>query len=301
MKVCVSGASGLIGQALCQKLRKRGDQVVRLVRHKACLAEDEIAWNPSTGELLSGSLEGFDVFVNLAGENIANGRWTPEKKKKIYESRVLGTEHLVRLLSELPYPPKVLINASAVGFYGNRGEEKVDEESASGSDFLATVCRDWEKAASAAENQGVRVVRMRIGTVLSKEGGALQKMLLPFRLGLGGRIGSGEQYFSWIVLEDLLDLICFAMEEEQVKGAVNAVSPHPVTNGALTKVLGEVLQRPILLPLPAFAARFLFGEMADAILLGGVRVVPKKILELGFQFKYPDLKSALEFAIFSSE
>jgi len=293
MKICVLGSSGLVGKPLVEKLRCDGCDVVKLVRRQIGLANDEISWDPSTGKVDGASLEGFDAFINLAGENIASRRWTAEQKKLINDSRVVGTDHLVRLLVSLKNPPKVLINASAIGYYGDRGAEEINENSSQGNDFLASVCKKWEEATQKAEQQGIRVVKIRIGAVLARQGGALKKMLLPFKLGLGGVIGSGEQYFSWIALDDLLDIICFALNNPQLNGALNAVAPHPVTNTVLTKTLGTVLHRPTAFPLPAFAARLLFGEMADAIMLGGAKVYPKKLLDLGFKFKYPDLQSAL--------
>lgn len=293
MKICVLGSSGLIGKPLVEKLRCQGHEVIRLVRSRENLAHDEIFWEPSTGKIDANVLEGVDAFINLAGENIASGRWTEAQKRLIQDSRVMGTHHLVRILTGLKNPPKVLVNASAIGYYGDRGTEKIDEESTPGDDFLATVCQKWEEATRPAEEHGIRVVKLRIGAVLSRDGGALAKMLLPFKLGLGGKIGSGDQYFSWIALDDLLEVICFALTNNELKGPVNVVAPDPVTNAAFTKALGNVLHRPTIFPLPAFAVRLMFGEMADAIMLGGAQVFPKKLLALGFNFKYPDIQSAL--------
>lgn len=293
MKICVLGSSGLIGKPLVEKLRCQGHEVIRLVRSRENLAHDEIFWDPSTGKIDANVLEGVDAFINLAGENIASGRWTEAQKRLIHDSRVMGTHHLVRILTGLKNPPKVLVNASAIGYYGDRGTEKIDEESTPGDDFLATVCQKWEEATRPAEEHGIRVVKLRIGAVLSRDGGALAKMLLPFKLGLGGKVGSGDQYFSWIALDDLLEVICFALTNDELKGPVNAVAPDPVTNAAFTKALGNVLHRSTIFSLPAFAVRLMFGEMADAIMVGGAQIFPEKLLALGFNFKYPDIQSAL--------
>lgn len=293
MKICILGSSGLVGQSLVERLRQGGHDVVRAIRAPEKTEGDAIVWDPSTGKMQKGSFENFDAFINLAGENIASGRWTAQKKKRIYDSRVIGTAHLAHVFATLQHPPRVLINASAIGFYGNKGSEEQNEKSPPADDFLASVCKDWESATAAAEAAGVRVVKLRIGAVLSKNGGVLGKTLLPFKLGLGGVIGSGQQYFSWIALDDLLNVICFALENNELSGPVNAVAPNPVTNAVFTKALGAALHRPTVLPMPAFAARLAFGEMADAIMLGGAKVVPRKLLDNGFRFQYPELAGAL--------
>ena len=231
--------------------------------------------------------------VHLAGENIAAGRWTPARKAEIRRSRVDGTRNLCEVLARLPHPPKVLVSASAIGLYGDRGAEILTEESAAGTGFLAEVCREWEAAAAPAARVGIRVVNLRFGMVLSPTGGALKKMLLPFKLGMGGRIGSGEQFTSWIALDDVIGAIHHVLCEESVRGAVNAVAPEPASNADFTRTLARVLRRPTLLPLPAFAARLALGEMADALLLGGARVMPARLQASGYRFRFPDLESAL--------
>jgi hypothetical protein len=238
-------------------------------------------------------LEGFDGVVHLAGENLAEGRWTDEKKRRIRESRTKGTQLLSETLAKLTEKPAVLVSASAVGFYGNRGDEVLNEQSAAGEDFLADVCREWELATLPAAQSGVRVVQLRFGVILSGEGGALKKMLLPFRLGVGGKLGNGKQYLSWIAIDDAVGAIEHALFNDAVRGAVNAVAPEPVTNYEFTKTLGSVLSRPTIFPVPAFAARLAFGEMADATLLASQRVNPLRLKETGYTFKYPKLEDAL--------
>jgi len=297
MKVIVTGATGLVGSALARSLLADGHEVTRLVRGGSqgfrAPGTAAVHWNPERGEIDAKELEGHDAAVHLAGESIAEGRWDDEKKRRILESRVKGTRLLAEALAGLSAKPRVLVSASAVGFYGNRGDEVVREESASGSDFLSEVCREWEKATLEASQAGLRVVHVRIGVVLSAEGGALPKMLTPFKLGLGGRVGSGRQYMSWITLEDLVGVIRRAIEDESLRGPVNAVAPRPVTNEEFTKALGGVLGRPTIFPVPAFAARLAFGEMADALLLSGARVEPARLNEAGFEFKSPEIEGAL--------
>jgi len=238
-------------------------------------------------------LDGVDAVVHLAGANIAAGRWTPARKAEIRRSRVEGTRSLCEALSRLAHPPTVLVSASAVGYYGNRGTETLTEESPAGTGFLADVCRAWEAAAQPVSQAGIRVVNLRFGMILSPLGGALAKMLLPFKLGAGGRIGSGEQFMSWIALDDAIGAIQYALGEESVRGPVNAVAPAPVSNTDFTRTLARVLRRPALFPLPAFAARLLFGEMADALLLGGARVMPARLQAAGYGFRFPELEGAL--------
>jgi uncharacterized protein (TIGR01777 family) len=241
----------------------------------------------------TGGLEDMDAVVHLAGENIASGRWTAERKRRIRDSRVRGTRLLADSLARLKEPPKVLVCASAIGYYGNRPEETVNEDSSSGSGFLPEVCREWEKATKPAEESGIRVVGTRFGIVLSPSGGALAKMLLPFRLGAGGKIGSGQQYMSWISLDDAIGAIDHALVTESLAGAVNVVAPRPVTNSEFTKTLGQVLRRPTLFPMPAIAARLLLGEMAEELLLASIRVEPARLLATGYKFRHPDLEGAL--------
>lgn len=297
MKVIVTGSTGLVGRALVRSLLSDGHEVTRLVRGGAqgfrAPGTAAVHWDPERGEIDAKELEGHDAAVHLAGESIADGRWDEEKKRRILESRVKGTHLLAEALAGLSAKPKVLVSASAIGFYGDRGAEVVREESASGSDFLSEVCREWEKATLAASQAGLRVVHLRIGVVLSGEGGALQKMIAPFKLGMGGKIGGGGQYMSWITLDDLVGVIRRAVEDEKLRGPVNAVAPRPVTNEEFTKALGRVLGRPTFLAMPAFAARLAFGEMADALLLSGARVEPARLNEAGFEFKHSEIEGAL--------
>lgn len=290
-RVLVSGVSGPIGKALLPSLEQAGAEVVRLVRGPAKGA-NQISWEP-LAPLSANSVSGFDYVIHLAGESVV-GRWTEEKKKKIRESRVLGTEHLATELSRAAAKPRVFIGASAVGFYGNRGDDVLSENSSSGQGFLAEVGREWEAATRAAADAGIRTVNIRIGLVLSSRGGALQKMLTPFRLGLGGRIGSGQQWWSWIHVDDIVGGIHHAIETESLSGPVNLVAPNPIKNREFTRVLATVLRRPAFFPLPAFVARGAFGEMADELLLSSQRVVPRKLQESGYVFRFDDLKKALE-------
>jgi uncharacterized protein (TIGR01777 family) len=234
-----------------------------------------------------------DAVVHLAGENIAGGRWTAARKEEIRRSRVEGTRRLSESLARLTRRPKVLVSASAVGFYGNRGDEILKEDIAPGSDFLAQVCRDWEAATDPASRAGIRVVHLRSGMILSPVGGALKKMLLPFKLGAGGRIGSGTQYVSWIAIDDTIGVIHHAIVTESLQGPVNGVAPTPVSNAEFTRTLARVLSRPAIAPMPAFAARLAFGEMADALLLASQRVMPTRLQATGYQFRYPELERAL--------
>ncbi len=292
MKILVSGSSGFVGAAVVLALTRQGHDVRRLVRREP-RTDTEIGWDPEAGRLDAALLEGFDGVVSLAGENVA-GRWTAPKKARIRDSRVRGTRLLAETLARLKSPPRVLVSASAVGCYGSRGEEVLTEESGPGAGFLAQVCREWEAAADAAARTGLRVAKLRLGVVLDPSGGALKQMLLPFRLGLGGPIGDGRQYMSWISLEDAAGVFQAALEKDPFSGVINAVAPEPVTNAAFTKALGRALSRPTVFPLPAFAARLALGQMAEEMLLSSARVVPARLKSLGYAFRRPTLASALE-------
>lgn len=292
MKIIVTGATGLIGTALVSKLRAAGHHVVRLVR-KEPLGDSDVLWDPNAGKLDPMPLEGLDAAVHLAGENIAGARWNEAVKKKIHDSRVNGTRLLAETLARLKTPPRTLVCASAIGFYGDRGDEVLTEESPRGSGFLADVCADWEETAALAEKKGVRRVSLRIGVVLSPDGGALRKMLPPFRMGLGGVIGSGRQYWSWVSIEDVTGVILHALNTPSLKGPVNTVAPQPPTNAEFTRTLGRVLGRPTVFPMPAFVARLALGEMADALLLASARVVPARLKASGYSFRHADLETAL--------
>lgn len=292
MNILVTGASGLIGSALLPFLTAGGHRVTRLVRSQPRSGEMAVRWDPVAGTLETSALEELDAVVHLAGENLAE-RWSAEKKTRIRDSRVKGTRLLSQALAQLAKPPKVLVSASAIGYYGNRGEEILTEESPSGSGFLAEVCRAWEAATEPALQKGIRVVHPRFGIVLSPAGGALGKMLPAFRMGVGGILGSGRQYVSWIALDDAVGAIHHMIMTETLQGPANAVAPNAVTNQELTKTLGKVLGRPTLFPMPAFAARLMFGEMADELLLASTRVRPAKLQATGYGFRYPELEVAL--------
>jgi uncharacterized protein (TIGR01777 family) len=291
MKILIGGASGLVGTALVQALRNEGTEVTRLVRSTP--RENEIEWHPNSERINLAGLEGFDAVINLAGESIAEGRWTDEKKRKIRDSRVNGTHLLSEAISSLASKPRTFLCASATGFYGDRDDENLDETSESGKGFLAGVCRDWERATDPASEAGVRVVNLRLGPILAREGGMLSKMLTPFKMGMGGKVGSGKQFISWVAIDDVVGATKLALADESIRGPLNIVSPNPVTNEQFTRTLGEVLSRPTVMSIPAFAARLAFGEMADEMLLVSQRVRPRKLSEAGYQFKYSNLEAAL--------
>ena len=293
MIVAITGASGLVGMALVDALQADGHVVRRLVRHPARDEEREIRWDPAAGTIEAAKLSDVDAIVHLAGENLAAHRWTEAAKARIRDSRIKGTRLLCETLAGLATKPSVLVSASAVGYYGDRGDKPVDESSPPGRGFLAELCQQWEAETNAARDADIRVVNLRLGVVLSPDGGALAKMLTPFKLGVGGVLGSGRQYLSWIALDDVVRAIQFALAAAAICGPVNAVTPQPVTNREFTKTLGQVLGRPTIFPLPAFAARLVFGEMADEMLLGGVRVEPQALRSAGFEFRYPELEPAL--------
>jgi uncharacterized protein len=292
MNILVTGASGLIGSALVSSLTATGHEVTRLVRAQPKPGEKAARWDPLAGTIDTSAFEGVDAVVHLAGENIAE-RWTPAKKVNIRDSRVKGTQGLCEALARLASPPKVLVSASAIGYYGDRGAELLTEESPPGRGFLAEVCRAWEAATEPARQVGLRIIHLRFGVVLSPAGGALAKILPPFRLGLGGVLGSGRQYMSWIALDDAVGAIQHAILTDGLQGPTNAVAPRAVTNQEFTKTLGTILGRPTVFPLPAFAARLMFGEMADELLLASARVQPAKLLASGYRFHYPELEGAL--------
>lgn len=292
LRIAVSGASGLVGRELVAYLAAGGHRVQRLVRGGARGA-DEIAWDPARDEIDAAALDGVDAVVHLAGENVAAGRWTAARRARIFQSRVRGTQLLARALAGLERPPRVLVSASAVGFYGDTGGEQVDERAASGEGFLAEVCRAWEGAAAPAREAGIRVVHPRLGIVLSAAGGVLGRLAPVFRAGLGGPVGAGTQQLSWISSDDALDVLQRCIADPALAGPVNAVAPEPVTNAAFGRALGRVLRRPAFAPLPATVVRLALGEMGQTLLLSGQGVVPSRLLETGFEFRSPGLEAAL--------
>ena len=297
LRVAVTGATGLVGSALVPALRAAGHRVDRVSRRPPAAGSTDIQWDPGRGRLDPRALEGVDAVVNLAGESIAARRWTGSVKERIRRSRVDGTRLLAGTLGRLTRRPQVLVSASAVGYYGSRGEAPLTEESPPGSGFLAEVCREWEAAADPARAAGIRVVHPRLGVVLAGQGGALPRMALPFRLGVGGVIGSGRQYWSWIEVSDLVRAIELSLALDTLAGPVNTVAPSPVTNREFTRVLGRVLRRPTLVPLPAPAVRLLLGEMGQALLLDSARVLPQRLERAGLRFRHPGLETALRAAL----
>lgn len=292
--VAITGATGLVGSALAEKLQQAGTRVIRLSRRPG---SETVVWDPSRELTDVSPLEGLQAVVHLAGENIGGRRWSADQKRRLRDSRVEGTRNLVRGLKRLASPPQVLVCASAIGFYGDRGGDLLDESSAPGTGFLADLCREWEAAADDALDLGIRVVKTRFGVVLSKDGGALQKMLLPFKLGVGGRVGSGRQYWSWVALPDVIAAIEYVISTPSLSGPVNVVSPSPSTNAEFTRDLANVVHRPAIVPMPAIAARLALGEMADELLLASARVVPRKLEASGFKFEFSHLESALRDAL----
>ncbi len=306
MKILVTGSTGLVGTALAEALARDGHTVCRLMRPQSVVAARtkkgfDVAWNPATGEL-GGAAVGADAVVNLAGASIAGGRWTTERKALLRTSRIETTRALVNALAKMNARPRVLVSASAIGIYGDRGDEVLTEESKAGADFLASLAQEWEAEALKAEALGIRVVLARFGIILARHGGALAKMLLPFKLGAGGRLGSGRQWMSWVTLDDVVGILRFAMEgapgkgapnAASVGGAINVVAPQPVRNAEFTKALAKALRRPALFAAPAFALRLALGEMADALLLSSQRVAPQRLQQLGYSFLHAELSKAL--------
>ena len=297
MKVLLTGSTGLVGAALVNELARHGHTVCRLIRPQSTVVGGakqgfDVAWNPATGQL-GGAGVGADAVVNLAGASIAGGRWTKARKRLLRTSRIDTTRALVGALAKMNVRPRVLVSASAIGIYGDRGDERLTEESTPGTDFLAGLAQEWEAEAIKAEALGIRVVLARFGIILAQHGGALAKMLLPFKLGVGGCLGSGKQWMSWIMLEDVVGALRFAIEQGSVRGTVNLVSPQPVQNAEFTRVLAKALRRPGLFPAPAFALRLALGEMADALLLSSQRVAPKVLETRGYRFSQPELGRAL--------
>jgi uncharacterized protein (TIGR01777 family) len=297
MKILVSGSSGLVGTALVEALLREGHAVCRLMRPQSARKPGgpqaiEVRWDPISGELDSAAAEGAQAAVHLAGASIAE-RWTDARKRVLRSSRVDATRQLVAALAKLGRPPAVFVSASAIGYYGDRGDEELTETSAPGTDFLAVLARDWEAEAARAEGFGARVAILRQGVILAPHGGALPRMLLPFRLGLGGRLGSGKQWMSWLTLDEVVGIIRAVLENAGWRGPINAVAPNPVRNAEFTTILGRVLHRPTLFPAPAMALRLALGEMAQTLLLASQRVLPKKLQEFGYNFRQPELEPAL--------
>lgn len=297
MKMVVSGASGLVGLALTASLVAGGNRVRRLVRREPDQGAGDIAWDPAAGRLGPADLEGVDAVVHLGGESIASGRWSEEKRKRIRDSRVGSTRLLAETLARMERPPQVLICASAVGYYGDRGHECLSEEAAAGKSFLAQVCAEWEAAAEPARAAGIRVVNLRFGVVLAPNGGALRQMLPLFRLGLGGRLGTGDQYWSWIGIDDAVGAVEHVLAVDSLSGPVNVTAPVPVTNREFTAVLARVLRRPAWLPAPSAALRLALGPMADELLLASTRALPKQLLDSGYVVRHAELESALRYLL----
>lgn len=288
----------MIGSRLCDFFKSNGHQVIRMLRPQSAetAGADVLVWEPLAGEINKTPLEGVNAVIHLVGETVAQ-RWTEPAKKRIVGSRLRSTDFLCTVLASLKTPPEVLISSSAIGFYGDRKSEPVDEASSPGEGFLADLCQKWEAATEPASAAGIRVIHLRTGVVLSTAGGALAKMLPPFQLGAGGILGTGEQYMSWITMTDIMEVIKFLIDKKNVYGAVNAVSPQPVTNAEFTKALGKALSRPTFCPVPAAVARLVMGDMADEMLLTGAKVLPTKLLAAGYQFRYPDIDSGLKEAL----
>lgn len=294
MKILVTGSSGLVGSATRAALEAAGHTVLPLVRPPRVAAPGEAAWDRQTATIKLGAASEAAAVVNLAGASIADGRWSDERKRLLRASRIDLTRALVDAFAKLDRRPRVLVSASAVGYYGDRGDEQLDEDSTSGKGFLAQLAIDWEAEAMRAETLGVRTVLLRFGMILSRRGGALAQLVGPFRLGAGGRLGSGRQWMAWVAISDVVGMIETAIANDSWRGAYNCVAPEPVTNAAFTKALGRVLHRPTLFPVPRLALRTLFGEMADEMLLASQRAVPKRALQAGYAYSHPGLEPALQ-------
>lgn len=293
MRILVTGSTGFIGFALVPFLRDQGHDVVRLVRHKRGSAEPEVVWDPAQGTIDRDGLEGLDAVVHLAGANIGKGLWTKRRKSILWNSRVDGTRLLCDALSSLQQPPKTLVAISAVGYYGDRGDETLDEDSPPGASFLADLCKAWESAAREAEAHGIRVINLRLGMVLSPAGGPLKPLLLVFRLGLGGRLGNGAAYMSWTPLQDVLGAVAHCLANASLTGPVNAVSPEPMTNREFTAAMGKVLHRPTLCTVPAFVLRLALGQLGEELLLSSARAVPRRLVDSGYAFAHLNIEDAL--------
>jgi uncharacterized protein len=298
MRILISGSTGFVGTAAIAALQREGHTIARLARPSqkiaANAAEKSVAWDPVAGTLDAAAAEGCDALVHLAGASIADGRWNASRKNLLRSSRVEATRNLFGALGKLQRPPRVIVGASAIGYYGSRGDETLSETSAPGNDFLASVCQEWERETARGAEFGARVVSVRFGIILAAHGGALPKMLTPFKLGVGGRLGSGRQWMSWVTLEETVRVLQFALANAALAGPVNVVAPNPVRNSEFTKILGKTLHRPALFPAPPFALRLALGEMADALLLSSQRVMPAKLAGAGYQFQQADLQPALQ-------
>jgi len=295
MKVLVTGSSGFIGSVLTKSLTANGHDVRRLLRNN--LLKNEPYWNPEDGFINLKDFVDIDAVIHLAGDNIADGRWTSGKKTRIMDSRVKSTKLLAESLAKSEYKPRAFISGSAVGFYGDCGNNIINETRHSGTGFLAGVCKQWEKATGSAANAGIRVANIRTGMVLSMAGGALKKMIIPFKMGLGGIIGNGKQYISWVTIDDVVEMIQYIMTNDSINGPVNLVSPNPVSNYQFTRTLGRVLHRPTILPMPGLIARIIFGEMANELLLAGTRAIPQKLINSGYKFRHSELEAALKYLV----
>ncbi len=292
-RIAITGATGLIGQALTASLTADGHTVQRITRRRQAASDDDVLWDPGSRSIEAAKLEGVDAVVHLAGEPIGDARWTQETKRRIHDSREVGTRLIAETLAGLDRPPSVLVSSSGVNYYGDRGDEILTEDSKPGDDFLASVCVAWEAATQPASDAGIRTVQARTGVVIAKQGPLIDKVELPFKLGVGGRIGSGHQYVSWISLDDQVRALHFLLDGD-LSGPVNLVGPEPVTNRELTKALGSVLRRPTVLPIPTLAIKALYGEMGEVLAVTSLRVVPKRLLDAGFTFEHTTLTSALE-------